>query len=180
MTDINRRRFIQGAGALAAGAAAWGLAGGRADAIVDPPTLLPVTKPTAGGQAAKRPNVLWIQTDEQRPDSLGCYGSTWARTPNLDRLAREGAVFNECHVQSPVCVASRTSQLFCRYPQELGVYDNKYFYEAGILDPDLPSFPQIFARAGYRTASYGKWHTPRPSDLERNQSLPELRHHQSV
>jgi hypothetical protein len=43
--------------------------------------------------AGKRPNVLWVQTDEQRPDSLGCYGSEWAKTPNIDRLAARGTVF---------------------------------------------------------------------------------------
>jgi len=49
----------------------------------------------------KRPNVLWVQTDEQRPDSLGCYGSDWARTPNIDSVAARGTLFTECHVQSP-------------------------------------------------------------------------------
>lgn len=108
----------------------------------------------------RRPNVLWIQTDEQRPDSLGCYGEAWAKTPNIDALATRGTTFHECHVQSPMCVPSRTSMLTGRYPQEIGVYSNAVQGEAGVLDPELKAFPNVFAESGYRTASLGKWHTP--------------------
>ena len=55
------------------------------------------------------PNVLWIQTDEQRPDSLGCYGSAWAKTPNDAALAQRGIVFKNCACNSPVCIPSRAS-----------------------------------------------------------------------
>ena len=108
----------------------------------------------------KRPNVLWIQTDEHRPDSLGCYGSEWARTPNLDKLAARGAVFHECHVQSPTCVPSRTSMLTCKYPQELNVLENSPAFRDGFLGADEKLIPNLFADAGYQTASIGKWHTP--------------------
>jgi choline-sulfatase len=114
----------------------------------------------AQGSTPVRPNILWIQTDEQRPDSLGCYGSKWARTPNIDRLAAQGTTYHQCHVQSPVCVPSRTSMLSCRYPQEVGIYDNTHAFKDGFLDPNLKMFPNLFADAGYRTASIGKWHTP--------------------
>jgi choline-sulfatase len=107
-----------------------------------------------------RPNVLWIMTDEHRPDSLGCFGSRWARTPNLDRVAQRGTVFHECHVQSPVCVPCRTSMLTGRYPQEINVYENSVAFKDGILDPSIKTFPELFAAAGYRTCSLGKWHTP--------------------
>jgi arylsulfatase A-like enzyme len=56
-------------------------------------------------------NILWIQTDEQRTDSLGCYGGTWARTPHLDALAARGTAFLNHHTQSPVCVPSRVCEL---------------------------------------------------------------------
>lgn len=108
----------------------------------------------------KRPNVLWIQTDEQRPDSLGCYGETWARTPNIDRLAASGSTFLQCHVQSPMCVPSRTSMLTGTYPQETRVFSNAVQGQDGVLDPDMKAFPNVFADAGYRTCSNGKWHTP--------------------
>ncbi|HWL44427.1 MAG TPA: sulfatase-like hydrolase/transferase [Ilumatobacter sp.] len=107
-------------------------------------------------------NVLWIQTDEQRPDSLGCYGSEWARTPNVDELARRGTTFHQCHVQSPMCVSSRTSMLFGRYPQETGVFSNAVQSDTTILDPDVKAVTHLFADAGYHTASLGKWHTPPP------------------
>jgi len=115
---------------------------------------------SCSASAANRPNILWIQTDEQRPDSLGCYGSKWAKTPNLDRLAAMGVTFHECHVQSPVCVPCRTSMLSGRYPQETGVFDNSVAYKDGVLDPKMKLFPNLFAGAGYQTASFGKWHTP--------------------
>lgn len=155
MTRISRRRFL-GTSALTMTAAGLTPMAGRGSAGAQ---VAPGRMPAAA-RATGRPNVLWIQTDEQRPDSLGCYGSEWAHTPNVDRLAREGAVFRECHVQSPVCVPARTSQITGRYPQETGIFDNKYYYERNILPPNLVTFPQAFSSAGYNVASIGKWHTP--------------------
>ena len=121
---------------------------------------------------SERQNVLWIQTDEQRPDSLGCYGSDWTRTPNIDALAEGGSVFRECYVQSPMCVPSRTSQLSGRYPQDLGVYSNHPFDVEGVLPTDLKMVPNLFADAGYRTASLGKWHTPRHDTWQELHDFP--------
>ncbi len=115
----------------------------------------------------KKKNILMIYTDEQRPDSLGCY-SGWAKTPVLDRLAGEATVFHECHVPSPVCVPCRTSTFFSRSPQATGVYDNRYFFEDGILPEGLKSFPQLFSENGYTTASIGKWHTPNNPTWDEN------------
>jgi arylsulfatase len=50
-----------------------------------------------------RPNILWIMTDEQRPDTLGCYDQPWAKTPHLDRLADRGVRFETAVCQSPIC-----------------------------------------------------------------------------
>lgn len=106
--------------------------------------------------AGRRPNILWIQTDEQRIDSLGCYGSEWARTPHVDALARRGVLFTHCFCASPVCVPSRASQLAARFPQELNVTMNT----GGPFPAGTVTFPEVFAAAGYVTASYGKSHTP--------------------
>lgn len=125
--------------------------------------------------AGTRPNVLWIQTDEQRPDSLGCYGSSWAKTPVLDGLAKRGTVFTECHVQSPVCVPSRSSMLFCKYPQELGIYENSKAFKDGFVDPAAKTWVNCMADAGYRTVSIGKWHTPNHATWQEN-SLFDLFH----
>ena len=65
---------------------------------------------------ANRPNILWICSDSQRWDSLGCYGNPWVRTPNLDRLAAGGTLFNRAYCQNPLCTPSRGSFLTGRYP----------------------------------------------------------------
>ncbi|MCL2742073.1 MAG: sulfatase-like hydrolase/transferase, partial [Oscillospiraceae bacterium] len=63
-----------------------------------------------------RPNILWICTDSQRWDTLGCYGNPWVRTPNLDALAAGGVLFEGCYAQNPLCTPSRGSFLTGRYP----------------------------------------------------------------
>ena len=101
----------------------------------------------------RRPNVLWLFTDEQRTDSLGCYGSPWAHTPALDRLADEGVVFANAVTPSPVCGPARLSMLTGKRCAETGVWYN--------LRGDLPRFEcltGLFEQAGYRTAGLGRNH----------------------
>lgn len=121
---------------------------------------------------AARPNILWIQTDEHRTDSLGCYGSAWARTPNIDRLAESGTLFSVAMCQSPVCTPSRASQLTARYPQEINTLFNDVaedpFARAGrptrqaaVFPVGTITFPELLSQqADYETASFGKTHTP--------------------
>lgn len=104
-------------------------------------------------------NILWIQTDEQRPDSLGCYGSDWAKTPHIDQLAAEGALFETCVCQAPVCMPSRSSQIFARYPQTMGCLSNESLDQP--VAEDGPSIPERLEALGYQTASFGKRHTMR-------------------
>jgi choline-sulfatase len=138
--DMDRRNFLKATAAISA---------------------LTAVKSRAATLFKNRPNVLWIQTDEQRPDSLGCYGSEWAKTPNIDTLAANGVLFQHCITPSPICMPSRCSQLAARYPQELGIVDNNYYDQDHIFPEGTVTFPEIFATAGYQTASIGKWHTPR-------------------
>lgn len=98
-------------------------------------------------------NILWLMTDEQRCDSLGCYGSPWARTPNLDALAGQGILFKNAITPAPVCVPARTSILTAKYPSQTGVWYN----EPNLKRP-LQNIMGIFREAGYRTASFGKHH----------------------
>ncbi|MFO8008290.1 MAG: sulfatase-like hydrolase/transferase [Candidatus Brocadiia bacterium] len=63
-----------------------------------------------------RPNILWICTDSQRFDTLGCYGNPHVRSPNIDRLAEEGTLFENCFAQNPLCTPSRGAFLTGRYP----------------------------------------------------------------
>lgn len=106
------------------------------------------------------PNILWIQTDEHRCDSLCCYGSPWAQTPNLDRLALQGVLMTHAFCQSPICCASRSSQLCCQYPQEINALSNLTADCPNIFPADVVTFPEILAQHDYHTASYGKSHTP--------------------
>ncbi len=82
----------------------------------------------------KRPNVLLLYTDQQRWDSLGCYGNPHAITPNLGRLGAQGARFERFYVQSPVCTPSRMSMLTGRYCGSLGVGTNGVPFPDEALD----------------------------------------------
>ena len=71
-----------------------------------------------------KPNILWICTDSQRWDTLGCYGNRFVRSPNLDRLADEGMLFTHCYAQNPLCTPSRGAFLTGRYPVTTGLRQN--------------------------------------------------------
>lgn len=112
---------------------------------------------------AGRANVLWVMTDEQRTDSLGCYGSAWARTPTLDRLAAEGVRFETALTPAPICAPARSAILTGRYPSETGIWSNDQAEGVAGVQADASMRPAApltgaFAEAGYRTASFGKHH----------------------
>ncbi|MCK4375300.1 MAG: sulfatase-like hydrolase/transferase, partial [Candidatus Brocadiae bacterium] len=101
----------------------------------------------------ERPNILILMTDQQRADSLGCYGNAVCRTPNLDRLAGQGALMENAFVSNPLCMPNRATLLTGRYPSAHGVRTN------GIpLVCEEITLPRVLADAGYRTASFGKIH----------------------
>ncbi len=108
----------------------------------------------------ERPNILWLMTDEQRTDSLGCYGSPWARTPCLDRLAGEGVVFETAVTPSPVCVPARVALLSGRRPHRSGVMCNNDH------EGDWQPLTHAFRDHGYQTATFGKQHYFRPDVFE--------------
>lgn len=103
--------------------------------------------------ARSRPNIIFICTDQQRFDSLGCYGNEHAVTPTLDQLANDGVLFENCYVQSPVCSPSRASLLTGRYVHAHGLWAN------GVTLPShLPLFTKTLANSGYDCGLVGKWH----------------------
>ena len=100
-----------------------------------------------------RPNILMICTDQQRYDALGCYGNDHISTPNVDELANDGVLFEQCYVQSPVCAPSRASLLTGRYVSSHGLWAN------GVeLPANRPLFTRNLADAGYDCGLIGKLH----------------------
>ena len=69
-----------------------------------------------------QPNILLIMTDQQRSDSLGCYGADWVETPNLDTIAADGVVFENCYVTNTICTPSRASMWTGKHLPGHGVY----------------------------------------------------------
>ena len=100
-----------------------------------------------------QPNILWICSDQQRFDTLGCYGNERVRSQNLDRLAESGVLFENCFSQSPVCTPSRASFLTGRYPCATRTRQNGQSIPA-----DEVLVTKILADAGYVCGLSGKLH----------------------
>ncbi len=136
MNRITRRKFI---GRAAIGSAA---------AMMFPNIL------RAQKSAARKPNVLFLMSDDMRVE-LGCYGSMFqAKTPNLDALAKSGVRFDRNYCQFPLCNPSRASLLTGRNPTKTGVLGNRTDFRAA--HPDWTSLPQLFRENGYVSVRAGK------------------------
>jgi arylsulfatase A-like enzyme len=101
----------------------------------------------------QKPNIVFICTDQQRFDSLGCSGNSLARTPNLDAIASQGVRFTNHTTPCPICSPSRASIFTGLYPRNHGLTVNGM-----ALDQRLPTLPGQLATAGYRTHGVGKHH----------------------
>ncbi|NLF56077.1 MAG: sulfatase-like hydrolase/transferase, partial [Candidatus Hydrogenedens sp.] len=132
--DTTRREFLHTAGAATLGLAAAGAAQ-RAHAA-----------PATGR------NIVFVLMDDLRLDGLGCLNPYFS-TPNLDRLAAAGVLFDRTFVTTSLCSPSRASILSGQYAHRHGVLDNNTQ-----MPPETPTFPQEFQKAGYRTGYVGKWH----------------------
>lgn len=122
--------------------------------------------------ADAKPNIVLIYADDVGYGDLGCYGATQVKTPNLDRLARQGVRFTDAHSSSATCTPSRYSMLTGEYAwrkKGTGVLPGDARL---ILDPQRLSWPAAMKRAGYRTGVVGKWHLGLGSgDLDWNGEL---------
>jgi len=116
-------------------------------------------------QTSPRPNFVFILIDDMRWDSFGYAGHPFIKTPNIDRVAREGAQFTNAFVTTPLCSPSRGSFLTGQYVQTHGVIGNPP--AGGPLSHKLETFPKLLQASGYETGYFGKWHmgtdaSPRP------------------
>lgn len=102
----------------------------------------------------RRPNILFVLTDDQRHDFMGCAGHPFLQTPQMDALAREGVRFTNAFVTTPICAASRASILTGMYARSCGVHD----FGTPIPQDLFPkTYPMGMREAGYRTGFVGKW-----------------------
>lgn len=105
------------------------------------------------------PNFIFIITDQHRADHLGCYGNPVVRTPNIDRLAARGTVFDRFYVATPVCMPNRASIMTGRMPSVHGARSN------GVpLSLDAVTFPDLLSAHGYHTGLIGKIHLQNMED----------------
>jgi len=116
--------------------------------------------------AKDKPNIIFLMTDQQRADALGCVNPL-IKTPNLDRLAVNGIRFSQTVCNAPMCVPSRYSMMLGIYPCQTGVRTNGQFITN---DKNLPAktLPQRLNDAGYQTAGFGKthWYGSIPKDRQ--------------
>ena len=126
----------------------------------------------------KRPNVIFILIDDMGWTDLGCFGSSFYETPNIDNLARSGIIYPNAYAASPVCSPSRASVMTGKYPLNVGVtnwigaglevgkvigLDNN-----GELENNERTLPRVLKEHGYQTWHVGKWHLG-----DKPESLPE-------
>jgi len=103
--------------------------------------------------AKDKPNILWIMTDDERPDAIGAYGASWAQTPVADKLAATGVRFQNAITTTPVCMPVRMSMLTGLYGHHTGLMSNR-----GRLKIDFRPLTLQFEKAGYQVANFGKLH----------------------
>jgi uncharacterized sulfatase len=111
--------------------------------------------------AEKRLNIVFVLTDDQARWAMGAYGNKECKTPNMDRLARDGARFLNAFVPTPVCSPSRASMITGQYGTQLGITDwiTPNEGDRGIgLPANAVTWPSVLQKHGYTTGLVGKWH----------------------
>jgi len=146
---MNRRQFLSRTGRAAVGTLAAMVAGRAA----------------RGASAERPPNILFILCDDLGWGDLHCYGHPVIQTPNLDRLARQGTLFTQFYVNSPVCSPSRATFMTGRFPARFRIHGHfaapEHNASRGMpnwLDPKAVTVTRLLQEAGYATAHFGKWH----------------------
>ena len=102
----------------------------------------------------KRPNVIFVMTDDQGYGDLSCTGNPWLRTPHIDRLHGESVRFGDFHC-SPLCTPTRGALLSGRRPVRNGAWATTW--GRSMLRADQTTMADVFRASGYRTGMFGKW-----------------------
>lgn len=108
---------------------------------------------TTGCAKRTRPNIIYIMSDDHAEQAISCYGSKLIKTPNIDRIAKEGVRFENSFVTNSICGPSRACLLTGKYSHKNGFKDHRDKF-----DGSQQTFPKILRTAGYQTAIVGKWH----------------------
>lgn len=109
--------------------------------------------PLTAAAAESKPNILFIFTDDHASHALSCYGSKINKTPNLDRIAKEGMLFKNCFCTNSICGPSRAVILTGKHSHLNGFRQN-----GNTFDGSQQTFPKLLQKSGYQTAMIGKWH----------------------
>jgi arylsulfatase A-like enzyme len=122
--------------------------------------LLAASACSSGDGTAPRPNVVFVLADDLGYGDLGSYGSPDIRTPNIDRMAAQGARFTQFYVGASVCTPSRAALLTGRYPIRVEIDPRGVFFpdSTGGLDSAERTIAEVLRERGYATALIGKWH----------------------
>lgn len=128
--------------------------------------------------AEEKPNVIIIYIDDMGIGDIGCYGGKFVPTPNIDKLAQEGLLFNQYYSAAPVSSASRCGLLTGMFPIKHGINtflndkaSNKRCEQRDFLDDKAPSMARAFRNAGYATGHIGKWHLGGGRDVHEAPSI---------
>jgi arylsulfatase A len=152
---VNRRQLLK---SISIGAGALGLS-----------QFTALTRALGKSDSNVRPNFLFILADDLGWSQVGCYGSNYYETPNIDRLAREGMRFTDAYAACPVCSPTRASIMTGKYPARLHLTDfiagGNFPYEKytqpnwrKYLPLEEVTIAEVLKTVGYATASFGKWH----------------------
>ena len=137
--------------------------------------------------AQKRPNFVFILTDDQGWEDLGCFGHSACfgrykiQTPVLDKLASEGVRVTNFYVNSPVCSPSRVGFMTGQYPARHGIdfaihgqaAEDQAIGQKNLLEPTAPNLASVLSDAGYETAHFGKWHMSGAWNAKNNPDAPD-------